>query len=162
MATPALPPTPVKVINGAVLSCLDDVFYRLPFPNLSDLEKLIKEAKGEANMIEFRKGLRAELDTPRAVQDFEQGWEKYWQEMQSVEEREAAGIHVEESFDERNRTPETSDSEGREGGGDADSDGRSSTPSVRWRLVLLLPPSFPLFVAPLSPAELPFRTSRAE
>ena len=113
----------MKVINGAVLSCLDDVFYRLPFPNLSDLEKLIKEAKGEANMIEFRKGLRAELDTPRAVQDFEQGWEKYWQEMQSVEEREAAGIHVEESFDERNRTPETSDSEGREGGGDADSDG---------------------------------------
>jgi hypothetical protein len=155
----------VKVINGAVLSCLDDVFYRLPFPNLSDLEKLIKEAKGEANMIEFRKGLRAELDTPRAVQDFEQGWEKYWQEMQSVEEREAAGIHVEESFDERNRspTPETgSDCEGREGGGDANADGRSSTASVRWHLVLLLPHSFPLFVPPLSPAELPFRTRRAE
>jgi hypothetical protein len=155
----------VKVINGAVLSCLDDVFYRLPFPNLSDLEKLIKEAKGEANMIEFRKGLRAELDTPRAVQDFEQGWEKYWQEMQSVEEREAAGIHVEESFDERNRspTPETgSDCEEREGGGDANADGRSSTASVRWRLVLLLPPSFPLFGPPLSPAELPFRTCRAE
>ena len=122
----------MKVINGAVLSCLDDVFYRLPFPNLSDLEKLIKEAKGEANMIEFRKGLRAELDTPRAVQDFEQGWEKYWQEMQSVEEREAAGIHVEESFDERNRSPTPDTGSDREGGGDANAEGRSSTSSVRW------------------------------
>jgi hypothetical protein len=156
----------VKVINGAVLSCLDDMFYRLPFPNMSELEKLIKEAKGEASMIEFRQRLRAELDTPRAVQDFENGWEKYWQETQSQELRAAAGIDVEESFDERNRspTPETpgSDREGHEGGGDANADGRSSTASVRWRLFLLLPPSFPFFIPPLSPAELPFRTSRNE
>ena len=155
----------MKVINGAVLACLDDMFYRLPFPNLCELEKLIKEAKAEANMIDFRKGLRAELDTPRAVQDFVNGWEKYWQETQSPEQRVAAGIEVEESFDERNRspTPDTgSGREGREGGGDENDEGRSSTSSVRWRLFLLLPPSLPLFVSPLSPAELPFRTSRAE
>lgn len=80
-------------------------------------------------MIEFRQRLRAELDTPRAVQDFENGWEKYWQETQSPELRAAAGIDVEESFDERNRsptpTPETgSDREGHEGGGDANSECR--------------------------------------
>lgn len=118
-------------------------------------------------MIEFRQRLRAEVDIPRAVQDFENGWEKYWQETQSQELRAAAGIDVEESFDERNRsptpTPETgSDREGHEGGGVANADGRSSTASVRWRLFLLLPPSFPLFIPPLSPAELPFRTSRTE
>ena len=104
------------------------MFYRLPFPNMSELEKLIKEAKGEASMIEFRQRLRAELDTPRAVQDFENGWEKYWQETQSQELRAAAGIDVEESFDERNRspTPETpgSDREGHEGGGDTNSECR--------------------------------------
>lgn len=150
----------MKVINGAVLACLDDMFYRLPFPNLSELEKLIKEAKAEANMIDFRKGLRAELDTPRAVQDFVNGWEKYWQETQSPEQRGAAGIQVEESFDERNRSPTPDTGSDREGGGDANAEGRSSTSSVRWRLFLLLPPSLPLFVPPLSPAELPFRTRR--
>ena len=139
----------MKVINGAVLACLDDLFYRLPFPNLSELENLIKEAKGEASMVAFRRGLKAELETPRAVQDFESGWDKYWQETQSREEREAAGIYVEESFEERNRdpTPET-DREGRGGGGTANQDEGSSSESVQRRLSVLLPPFFPLFVPP--------------
>lgn len=139
----------MKVINSAVLACLDDLFYRLPFPSLSELEKLIKDAKGEASMIEFRRGLKAELETPRAVQDFESGWDKYWQETQSQEERVAAGIHVEETFDERNRspTPDT-DGEGRGGGGTTNQDESSSSESVQRRLSLLLPPFFPLFVPP--------------
>lgn len=108
-------------------------------------------------MIEFRQRLRAKLDTPRAVQDFENGWEKYWQETQSQELRAAAGIDVEESFDERNRsptpTPETgSDREGHEGGGVANADGRSSTASVRWRLFLLLPPLIPSLCSPAFPS----------
>ena len=70
----------MKVINAAVLSCLDDMFYRLPFPNQVDLERLIKEAQGEAAMIEFKHEIRAELDTPRALNEFESGWEKYWRE----------------------------------------------------------------------------------
>jgi hypothetical protein len=150
----------VKGINSAVLACLDDLFYRLPFPNLNELEKLIKEAKAEASMVDFRRGLKAELETPRALQDFESGWDKYWQETQSPEQRGAAGIQVEESFDERNRSPTPDTGSDREGGGDANAEGRSSSSSVRWRLFLLLPPSLPLFVPPLSPAELPFRTRR--
>ena len=95
-------------------------------------------------MIEFRKGLKAELDTPRAVQDFASGWEKYWQETQNPEEREAAGIHVEESFEDRNRspTPETGSEHGADEG--------SSSEQVQRCLSLLLPPppslsSFPRF-----------------
>jgi hypothetical protein len=154
----------VKGINSAVLACLDDLFYRLPFPNLNELEKLIKEAKAEASMVDFRRGLKAELETPRALQDFESGWDKYWQETQSQEEREADA--VEESFDERNRsaTPETDRSvrDGDKGGGDMDADEGSSdaAASVPWLLFLLLPPFGPLFDPPLSPAELPFRTCR--
>jgi hypothetical protein len=141
----------VKVINSAVFACLDDLFYRLPFPSLSELEKLIKDAKGESSMIEFRRGLKAELETPRAVQDFESGWDKYWQETQSREEREAAGIQVEETFEERNRSPSPSgtDGEGRGGGGTTNQDeSSSSSASVQRRLSLLLPPFFPLFVPP--------------
>ena len=152
-------PTPVNVINSAVLACLDDLFYRLPFPNLSELEGLIKDAKAEVAMADFRKGLKAELETPRALQDFESGWDKYWQETQSQEERDA---DVEETFDDRNRSPspETGGSarDRGEGGGDKNSDENSdessatssqAAASVRWRLFLLLPPLGPLFDPPL-------------
>ena len=78
-----LEPTPVKVINAAVLSCLDDMFYRLPFPTQTELEKLIKDAQGETTMIEFRAALREDLHHPRALKDSESGWEKYWAETRS-------------------------------------------------------------------------------
>jgi hypothetical protein len=119
MESPALAPTPVKVINDAVLSCLDDMFLRLPFPNLSELERLIKVVpRGEALMSEFRSELRAELNTPRAIQEFESGWEKYWEETQTRRSREVAQQAM--SFKERNRSPspETGRAGGGEGGGE--------------------------------------------
>jgi hypothetical protein len=42
MANPNLPPTPVKLINSVVLTCINDMLYRLPFPSSDDLERLIK------------------------------------------------------------------------------------------------------------------------
>ena len=97
-------------------------------------------------MIEFRRGLKAELDTPRAVQDFASGWEKYWQETQNPEEREAAGIHVEESFEDRNRspTPETGSEHGADEG--------SSSEQVQRCLSLLLPPLLPSLRSPAFPS----------
>jgi hypothetical protein len=77
MASPAFAPTPVNVINPAVLSCLDDMFYRLPFSNLGELEILIQAANGETAMIDFRNGFRADLNNPRAMRDFESGWDKF-------------------------------------------------------------------------------------
>jgi hypothetical protein len=64
MADPKLPPTPVKLINPVVLSCIDDMFYRLTFPNSDELERLIKAAgpAAETNMMEFRLCLREELN----------------------------------------------------------------------------------------------------
>ena len=83
MTSPKLEPTPVKVINAAVLSCLDDMFYRLPFPLQTEVEKLIQDARGETTMIEFRSTLREDLLNPRALKDFENGWDKYWLETRS-------------------------------------------------------------------------------
>ncbi len=59
------------------------MFYRLPFPTQTELEKLIKDAQGETTMIEFRAALREDLQNPRALKDFESGWEKYWAETRS-------------------------------------------------------------------------------
>ena len=103
----ALAPTPVKVINAAVLSCLDDMFYRLPFPNLVELERLIKDAHGDSAMHEFRTGLRTELDTPRALEDFERGWDRYWKETQSQRPRAAEGAGQTQSFQDRKKNSNT-------------------------------------------------------
>ncbi len=102
MANPELAPTPVNVINPDVLSLLDNLFYRLPFPNLDDLERLIKADNGESAMHDFRTGLRANLDEPRAIQDFERGWDKYWRETGS----QSASQHKPlKSFQSRTKSP---------------------------------------------------------
>ena len=111
MKSPDLDPTPVKVINAAVLSCLDDMFYRLPFPNQIELEKLIKVSQGEAQMSDFRAEIREDLNLPRALKDFESGWDKYWKETQSQKRVAAARGKPTKSMKDRIRhgaeTPET-------------------------------------------------------
>jgi hypothetical protein len=113
----------VKVINAAVLSCLDDMFYRLPFPLHTELEKLIKDAQGETSMIEFRATLREELSHPRALKEFESGWNKYWVEIRS--QQRAAVLQPAKSMKDRLRseTPPTS--------GDDDAADRESGSSSR-------------------------------
>ena len=103
-----LEPTPVKVINAAVLSCLDDMFYRLPFPNQLELEKLIKEAHGVTQMTDFRDELREGLNGSRALKEFERRWEKYWADTQS-QKRAAASRQQTKSIRDRcrNKTPPT-------------------------------------------------------
>jgi hypothetical protein len=41
------------------------------------LERLIKADNGETAMHDLRTGLRADLNKPRAMQDFERGWDTY-------------------------------------------------------------------------------------
>ena len=114
MASPEQFATPVKVINAAVLSCLDDMFFRLPFPSQTELEKLIKDAKGEAEMIEFKAKLREDLTNPRALKEFESGWDKYWGETQSQKRAAASRGQPAKSMTERFR----SESPSEDGGGE--------------------------------------------
>ncbi len=118
MASPELEPTPVKVINAAVFSCLDDMFYRLPFPTQTELEKLIKDAKGEAEMIEFKAKLREDLTNPRVLKDFESGWDKYWGETQSqkLERAAASRGQLVKSMRDRFRSESPSDDDGADKG----------------------------------------------
>lgn len=119
MADPKLPPIPVKLINPVVLSCIDDMFYRLPFPSLDDLDRLIKAAgpSAETNMMEFRHGLRQELNEPRALDDFAKGWAKYWKETRPQPSPGSTPVGVSRSWAARNRS-ESEDGEDGEAEGD--------------------------------------------
>jgi hypothetical protein len=116
MDEPTSAPTPVKVINSAVLSCIDDMFYRLPFPNSIDLEKLMKDSRCEAQMIEFRKGLNEDLEGPDAIRDFEGGWGKYSRETKPNKARAAEGSSQSMSFKDKNRDSDSDTGEGGTGG----------------------------------------------
>ena len=157
-----LEPTPVKVINAAVLSCLDDMFYRLPFPNQLELEKLIKEAQGVTQMADFRDVLRTGLESSRALKEFESGWDRYWAETQSQKRAAASRGQQAKSIKERCRckTPETpEDSSGGDDGGGGEKDQETSLEGaeVPRRLTLLLPALHSLR-SPAFPAENLFYT----
>ncbi len=114
MDDPTSAPTPVKVINSAVLSCIDDMFNRLAFSDSIDLEKLNKDSRCEAQTIEFRQGLNEDLEGPGAIRDFDSGWEKYWRETKPHKAGAAEGSSQSMSFKDKNR--DSDDSDGGEGG----------------------------------------------
>ena len=157
-----LEPTPVKVINAAVLSCLDDMFYRLPFPNQLELEKLIKEAQGVTQLADFRDVLRTGLESSRALKEFESGWDRYWAETQSQKRAAASRGQQTQSIKDRCRcetpeTPEDSSGEDHGGGGENDEETSLQEAEVPRRLTLLLPALHSLR-SPAFPAENLFYT----
>jgi hypothetical protein len=152
----------VKVINAALLSCLDDMFYRLPFPNQLELEKLIKDVPGGvAKMSDFRDVIREDLNEPRALKDFESGWDAYWNETQT--QKRAAANRGQQSKSMRDRirkaTPPTpGDTSGDGENGEDRSLSQTQKPEVPRRLSLLLPVLHSLHSSALS-AEHPFHTA---
>ena len=93
------------------------MFYRLPFPNALELERILKRSDLIlAGNAEFLSSIRADLDEERALGDFERGWKKYLAE-RVVPSAKAKIVYS--SFAERNRspTPETDGATGSAGGG---------------------------------------------
>jgi len=161
MKAPELEPTPVQVINAAVLSCLDDMFYRLPFPIQTELEKLIQDVQGDSQMIEFRATIREDLNNPRALKEFESGWDKYWGETRSQQQAAASRAQSGSVRDRlRSESPTTPATPTGSGNGDGDGADKSAASSeqVQRRLSLLLPVLHSL-VSLAFPAENPFHTA---
>jgi hypothetical protein len=151
----------VKVIGAAVLSCLDDMYYRLPFPSQDQLEKLIKDARGDAEMNEFRALIREDLNDDRALKEFESGWEKYWAETRSQQQAAASRAQSGSVKDRlRSESPTTPTTPTGSGNGDGDGADKSAASSerVQRRLSLLLPVLHSL-VSLAFPAENPFHTA---
>ena len=148
----------MKVIGAAVLSCLDDMYYRLPFPSQDQLEKLIKDARGDAEMNEFRALIREDLNDDRALKEFESGWEKYWAETRSQQQAAASRAQSGSVRDRlRSESPTTPSGDGDGDGADPDKS-VSSSQQVQRRLSLLLPVLHSL-VSLAFPAENPFHTA---
>jgi hypothetical protein len=146
------------VINAEVLSCLDDMFYRLPFPTQMELEKLIKDAQGVTQMSDFRAEIREDLNEPRALKDFESGWDKYWNETKSQKRATSKGQQSKSIRDRiRKATPATL--EDTPGDGENGEDRSSSQPDKVPRLLSLLLPVLHSLLSPAFPAENPFQTA---
>jgi len=159
MKAPALEPTPVKVIGAAVLSCLDDMYYRLPFPSQDQLEKLIKDVQGDTEMNEFRAAIREDLNDARALKEFESGWEKYWAETRSQQQAAASRAQSGSVRDRlRSESPTTPTTPSGNGDGDGADKSAASSEQVQRRLSLLLPVLHSL-VSLAFPAENPFHTA---
>jgi hypothetical protein len=159
MKAPALEPTPVKVIGAAVLSCLDDMYYRLPFPSQDQLEKLIKDVQGDTEMNEFRAAIREDLNDPRALKEYESGWEKYWAETRSQQQAAASRAQSGSVRDRlRSESPTTPTTPSGNGDGDSADKSAASSDQVQRRLSLLLPVLHSL-VSLAFPAENPFHTA---
>jgi len=151
----------VKVIGAAVLSCLDDMYYRLPFPSQDQLEKLIKDVQGDTEMNEFRAAIREDLNDARALKEFESGWEKYWGETRSQKQAAASRGQSGSMRDRiRSESPTTPTTPTGSGNGDGDCADKSAASSeqVQRRLSLLLPVLHSL-VSLAFPAENPFHTA---
>jgi hypothetical protein len=149
----------VKVIGAAVLSCLDDMYYRLPFPSQDQLEKLIKDARGDAEMNEFRALIREDLNDDRALKEFESGWEKYWAETRSQQQAAASRAQSGSVRDRlRSESPTTPTTPSGNGDGDGADKSAASSEQVQRRLSQLLPVLHSL-VSLAFPAENPFHTA---
>ena len=98
-------------LNPTSLSFIDDMFYRLPFPDLVMLEKLQEKLKITSAVSKFRDLVHADLSQPRAMDDLHRGWANYV----TTEIKSKGGVNPlwrsESVMEERNKTPTQSDIE---------------------------------------------------
>jgi hypothetical protein len=134
------------------------MYYRLPFPSQDQLEKLIKDARGDAEMNEFRALIREDLNDDRALKEFESGWDKYWAETRSQQQAAASRAQSGSVKDRlRSESPTTPTGSGN-GDGDGADKSAASSEQVQRRLSLLLPVLHSR-VSLAFPAENPFHTA---
>ena len=67
----------VPLLNPYSISFIDEMFYRLPFPDLQHLERLQEQHKVTGDVQTFLADVRADLEDPRAFEDLRKGWVSY-------------------------------------------------------------------------------------
>jgi hypothetical protein len=135
------------------------MYYRLPFTSQDQLEKLIKDVQGDTEMNEFRALIREDLNDPRALKEFESGWDKYWVETRSQQQAAASRAQSGSVKDRlRSESPTTPTTPSGNGDGDGADKSAASSEQVQRRLSLLLPVLHSL-VSLAFPAENPFHTA---
>ena len=113
MRDSTIEPVEENFINSRSLAILDDMFFRLPFPDVMRMEKLLDSAGVSADAAYFLKMMQEDLDNPRAISDLRTTW--WWFLDTQRTETGAAGLNRNpsraslEARRERNRTPSSSE-----------------------------------------------------
>ena len=84
---------------------MDEMFYRLPFPDLQHLERLQEQHKVTADVQTFLADVRADLEDPRAVEDLRKGWVSYLRTETKSRGKSNPVKEQQKNRRERNKTP---------------------------------------------------------
>lgn len=72
-----LAPDSVSFLNPTSLGIIDDMFFRLPFPDIVRMEKVHEMANVQKEVATFLCDIKADLAKPRFMSDLRKGWEAY-------------------------------------------------------------------------------------
>jgi hypothetical protein len=84
-----LAPDMVSFLNPTSLGIIDDMFFRLPFPDIVRMEKVHEMANVQKEVATFLSDMKADLAQPRFMSDLHKGWEAYIE--QHIETKVPAG-----------------------------------------------------------------------
>lgn len=72
-----LAPDMVPFLNSTSLAIIDDMFFRLPFPDIVRMEKVHESAGVQKEVATFLCDIKTDLAQPRLMGDLRKGWETY-------------------------------------------------------------------------------------
>jgi hypothetical protein len=73
----ALCPDLVQFLNSNSLQVIDNMFFRLPFPDIQRMEKVHERAGIQQDVTTFLTDMQSDLGQGRAMSDFCKGWVTY-------------------------------------------------------------------------------------
>ena len=113
MRDPQLAPIGRLLLNKDSLQVFDDMFFRLPFPDIQRMDKLLERKNLVGEIAQFLKDIRSDFDDPRILTDFRDGWMAYLHIEKGVDVHQTAGDQLSKSKTRllKRGTPTNSDEE---------------------------------------------------
>jgi hypothetical protein len=104
-------PEEVAFLNVNSLAFIDELFYRLPFPDIGRLEKLQLDSGITTDIMRFRDEIKEDYANPRFMEDLRKGWMEYLHsEMRGPAKINSTKISMSQRH-ERNKSPTPSEVE---------------------------------------------------
>jgi hypothetical protein len=104
-------PEEVAFLNVNSLAFIDELFYRLPFPDIGLLEKLQLDSGITTDIMRFRDEIKEDYVNPRFMEDLRKGWMEYLDsEMRGPAKINRTKISMSQRH-ERNKSPTPSEVE---------------------------------------------------
>jgi hypothetical protein len=104
-------PEEVAFLNVNSLAFIDELFYRLPFPDIGRLEKLQLDSGITSDIARFHEEIKEDYANPRFMEDLRQGWMEYLEsEMRGPAKIYRTKISMSQRH-ERNKSPTPSEVE---------------------------------------------------